>query len=86
MDMASFFSFMILSILLTYTQNKFLEIQRKLMRSVDFLGIDRSKATIYVAGNHWLDEDAIQEARSKYGFGILACNGLDLDVQEPITG
>jgi hypothetical protein len=86
MDMASFFSFMILSILLTYTQNKFLEIQRKLMRSVDFLGIDRSKAAVYVAGNHWLDEDAIQEARTKYGFGILACNGLNLDVQEPITG
>jgi len=62
MDMASFFSFMILSTLLTYMQNKFLEIQCKLMQSVDFLGIDCSKAAIYIAGNHWLDEDAIQEA------------------------
>jgi hypothetical protein len=68
-----------------YIQNKFLEIERKLTRSLDFLGIDPLKATVYVAGNHWLDEGAIQVAQTKFGFGILACNGLDLDVQEPIT-
>lgn len=68
-----------------YIQNKFFEIECKLTRSLEFLGIDQSKATVYVVGNHWLNDGAIHVARTKYGFGILACNGLDLDVQEPIT-
>jgi hypothetical protein len=59
MYIASFFSFMIQSILLRYIQNNFLEIQSKLTGSVDFLGIADLKATIYVVGTHWLDEGAI---------------------------
>jgi hypothetical protein len=39
------------------------------MQSLDFLGIDCSKATIYIVGNHWLDEGIMQEAQTTYGFG-----------------
>jgi len=60
--------------------DKLYGIRRKLIRSLDFLGIDRSKATIYVAGNHWLGDDTMDMARTLYEFGILTCNGLDLDV------
>jgi len=67
-------------------QDNFLEIEHKLTWSQDFLGINHSKATVYVVGNHWLDEGTIHVAWTKFGFGILASNGLDLDVQEPITG
>ena len=42
------------------------------MRSLDFLGIEHLKA-------------AMDEARTMYKFGILTCNGLDFDFQEPIT-
>jgi len=65
--------------------DKLYGIRRKLVRSLDFLGIDRSKATIYVAGNHWLGDDTMDGARTLDRFGVLTCNGLDLDVQEPIT-
>jgi hypothetical protein len=60
-------------------------IEEKLLRSLEFLGLDRSKAVVYVAGNHWLNDVAMNAARIKFGFGILACNGLDLDIQEPVT-
>jgi hypothetical protein len=86
MEMVRFrFTILILSILIMYTQNKVGEVNDKLRRSLDFLGIDRSKASVYIAGNHWLNERVIREARMTYGFGVLTCNGLDLDIQEPNT-
>jgi hypothetical protein len=60
-------------------------IRRKLERSLLFLGVDRSKAAVYIAGNYWVDDGTKNDARNIYKFGILTCNGLDLDVQEPIT-
>jgi hypothetical protein len=53
-------------------QHKITGIRPKLVRSLEFLGIDKSKVTVYVAGNHWVDEDTIREARTIYRFG---CSG-----------
>jgi hypothetical protein len=44
-----------------------------------------SKAVVYVAGNYWLNDRVKNEARRTRGFGIVICNGHDLDVLEPMT-
>ena len=55
------------------------------MQSLDLLGIDHLKASVYIARNHWLNERVIQEAWMTYGFGVLTRSGLNLDIQEPNT-
>ena len=44
-----------------------------------------SKATVYVAGYYWLDDEVKNDARMTRGFGIVVCNGHDLDILEPMT-
>jgi len=62
---------------------KYPEIQDKLTRSLDFLGLDLSKATVYLAGNHWSYKAMEVGQSSLYRFGILTSNGKDLDVRDP---
>jgi len=63
-------------------QDKIVKIRDKLRRSLEFLDMDRSKAAVYVAGNYWSDEVAVQLAH-EFGFGTMGGNGHDLEVQEP---
>ncbi|KIM77432.1 hypothetical protein PILCRDRAFT_620712 [Piloderma croceum F 1598] len=66
--------------------NKFPGIQCKLTRSLNFLGIYRTKATVYLAGNHWSDGPRkLAASRAPFEFGILTSNGQDLEVQESIS-
>jgi len=70
---------------------KFPEIESKFERSLNFLGIDRTKATVYLAGNHWSNAAMKfgQANRFRFGiltFGILTSNGKGLDVQDPLPG
>lgn len=64
---------------------KFHSIQQKLIRTLDFLGVDHLKATVYLAMNYWAHDDDMVIAQKTYKFGILASNGSDLDVREPIN-
>jgi len=66
--------------------NKFPGIQRKLTRSLNFLGLDRSKATVYLAGNHWSDGAMEVAQSSPFRFGTLTSNGKDLNVRDPLPG
>jgi len=64
--------------------SKLAETQDRLTRSLEFLGLDRSKATVYLAGNHWSGDAMGVGQSSFYRFGILASNGNDLDVWDPL--
>ncbi|KIM87828.1 hypothetical protein PILCRDRAFT_3562 [Piloderma croceum F 1598] len=61
---------------------KYPQIRNKLRRSLDFLHLDPSKATVYIAGNHW-SYMAMEDGLNLYKFGVLTSNGKDLDVRDP---
>jgi hypothetical protein len=65
-----------------YLQLELPDIREKLNRSISFLQIPRSSATVFIAGNHWSGK-AMVEAKEFYDFGVVHGNGQDLDVEDP---
>ena len=57
----------------------------KFQRSIFFLGLKKSQATLYLAGNYWKPDVAerAQELQTLYGFGILTPSGEDLIITDP---
>jgi len=65
--------------------NKLALIRGKLERSLHFLGLEHSEASVYLAENHW-NAGVIEIAHKFHGFGILNNNGKDLDILDPSPG
>jgi len=59
------------------------EIGEKLERSLEFLKISRTLATVYIAGKYWAGGQKTVNFARKFGFGVLEENGSDLEINEP---
>ena len=57
-----------------------MQIRAKLAKSLTFLNISPSMATVYVAGKYW---DEVQDFAIMLGFGIMEENSVDLEVVDP---
>ena len=64
------------------TKEKIALIRRKFERSVSFLGLEKSQATLYLGGNFW-KPDVLDAVQTVYKFGVLTPSGKDLIVTDP---
>jgi hypothetical protein len=76
-------NFFLIEITHEHLQAKLNDVRKKLNRSVDFLKTPHSSASVFVAGNHWLEDDTMLVAKELYGFGVVHGNEQDLNVEDP---
>ncbi|KAF9505089.1 hypothetical protein BS47DRAFT_1489931 [Hydnum rufescens UP504] len=66
--------------------DKIAEANRKLEKSLKFLGKSAELATVYVAGKYWSTKSSVVNLAQTLGFGIVEENGTDLEVKHPVRG
>ncbi|KAF9509913.1 hypothetical protein BS47DRAFT_1396440 [Hydnum rufescens UP504] len=66
--------------------DKIAQVNRKLEKSLKFVGKSTQLASVYVAGKYWSTESGVVDLPQTLGFGIVEENGTDLAVKDPVGG